>query len=138
MKKTLAIVLLLLCGVLAFAQDTLCPPTKSYIIADGNPKDTAYLKAKCEQAGLGLGLAVLANRIPTDSRFVIPKPSKHLLRQGILHLQLPIDETQTPVRVEYEGGAQLLGLQGPWQHQMCRDTDCLCHRSYGRAMFIMP
>ena len=26
---------------------------------------------------------------------------------------------------------QLLGLQGPWQHQKCRDTDCLCHRSYG-------
>ena len=99
MKRTLAIVLLLLCGVLAFAQDTLCPPTKSYIIADGNSKDTTYLKAKCEQAGLGLGLAVLANRIPTDSRFVIPKPSKHLLRQGILHLQLPIDETQTEFAV---------------------------------------
>ena len=27
--------------------------------------------------------------------------------------------------------AQLLGLQGPWQHQVCRDTDCLHHRSYG-------
>ena len=26
--------------------------------------------------------------------------------------------------------AQLLGLQGPWWHQVCRDTDCLCHRSY--------
>ena len=26
---------------------------------------------------------------------------------------------------------QLLGLQGPWQHQVCRDTDCLCSRSYG-------
>ena len=26
---------------------------------------------------------------------------------------------------------QLLGLQGPWQHQVCRDTDCLRHRSYG-------
>ena len=27
--------------------------------------------------------------------------------------------------------AQLLGLQGPWQHQLFRDTNCLCHRSYG-------
>ena len=27
--------------------------------------------------------------------------------------------------------AQLLGLQGPWQRQVCRDTDCFCCRSYG-------
>ena len=27
--------------------------------------------------------------------------------------------------------AQLLGLQGPWQHQVCRDTNCLRGRSYG-------
>ena len=27
--------------------------------------------------------------------------------------------------------AQLLGLWGPWWHQVCRDTDCLCRRSYG-------
>ena len=27
--------------------------------------------------------------------------------------------------------AQLLGLWGPWQHQVCRDTDCLRHKSYG-------
>ena len=27
--------------------------------------------------------------------------------------------------------AQLLGLQGPKGRQMCRNTDCLCHRSYG-------
>ena len=27
--------------------------------------------------------------------------------------------------------AQLLGLRGPWQHQVCRDTDCLHRRSYG-------
>ena len=99
MKKTLAIVLLLLSGGLAFAQDFLRPPTKSYLIADGDPKDTAYLKAKCEQAGLGLGLAVLANRVPTNSRFVTPKPSKHLLKQGILHLQLPMDETQNEFAV---------------------------------------
>ena len=26
---------------------------------------------------------------------------------------------------------QLLGLWGPWQHQLCRDTDCLCCRSCG-------
>ena len=24
-----------------------------------------------------------------------------------------------------------LGLQGPWQHRVCKDTDSLCHRSYG-------
>ena len=27
--------------------------------------------------------------------------------------------------------AELLGLQGPWQHQVCRDMNCLHHRSYG-------
>ena len=27
--------------------------------------------------------------------------------------------------------AQLLGLRGPWWHQVCRDMDCLCRRSYG-------
>ena len=27
--------------------------------------------------------------------------------------------------------AQLLGLRGPSWHQVCRDTDCLCCRSYG-------
>ena len=34
--------------------------------------------------------------------------------------------------------AQLLGLQGPWWHQVFRDTDCLCHRSYGpiRVFFL--
>ena len=26
---------------------------------------------------------------------------------------------------------QLLGLWGPWWRQVCRDTDCLRHRSYG-------
>ena len=26
---------------------------------------------------------------------------------------------------------QLLGLRGPWRHQVCRDTDCLHHKSYG-------
>ena len=26
---------------------------------------------------------------------------------------------------------QLLGLWGPWLHQVFRDTDCLHHRSYG-------
>ena len=33
--------------------------------------------------------------------------------------------------------AQLLGLWGPWQHQVCRDTDCVCCRNYGpiRAFF---
>ena len=26
--------------------------------------------------------------------------------------------------------AQLLGLWGPWRREVCRDTDCLCRRSY--------
>ena len=34
--------------------------------------------------------------------------------------------------------AQLLGLQGPWQHQVCRDTDCLRHRSYGPIRVFSP
>lgn len=104
MKRVLTIVLLLLYGTVSFAQDSLCLPnitrsTKSYLIADGNPKDTAFLKGKCRQAGLDLGLQVLANRIPTDSKHVTPKPSKHLLKQGTLQLLLPIDETQTEFAV---------------------------------------
>ncbi len=104
MKRVLAIVCLLLSAVFTFAQDASCPPnitrsTKSYLIADGNPKDTAFLKEKCRQAGLDLGLSVLANRIQTHSKLVTPKPSEHLLKQGVLQLQLPIDEKQTEFAV---------------------------------------
>ena len=106
MKKIFAIACLLLCELSTFAQDSLYLPdisrsTKSYLIADYNPKDTAFLKGKCRQASLDLGLSVLANRIPTDSKLVTPKPSEHLLRQGILHLQLPIDDKQTEFAVYY-------------------------------------
>ena len=104
MKRILAIVFLLLCGVFSFAQEPPFPcditrSTKSYLIADYNPKDTAFLKEKCRQAGLDLGLSVLANRVPTDSKLVAPKPSKHLLLQGDLRLQLPIDDKQTEFAV---------------------------------------
>ena len=33
---------------------------------------------------------------------------------------------------------QLLGLWEPWWHQVCRDTDCLCHRSYGLFRVFFP
>ena len=104
MKRVLAIVCLLLSAVVTFAQDSLCPPnisrsTKSYLIADDNPKNTDFLKEKCRQAGLDLGLSVLANRISTNNKLVTPKPSEHLLRQGVLQLQLPIDEKQTEFAV---------------------------------------
>ena len=104
MKKTLAIVFLLLCGIVSFAQQFSFPQnitksTKSYLIADDNPKDTAFLKEKSRQAGLDLGLLVLANRIPTNSKYVAPKPSEHLLKQGILQLQLPMDDSQTEFAV---------------------------------------
>ena len=100
MKKTLAMVLLLLCGVASFAQaweDSLSTPmrsTKSYLIVDLSEKDTAFLKEKSRQAGLDLGLSVLANRIPTNSKYVAPKPSIHLLKQGTLQLQLPMNDSQ--------------------------------------------
>ena len=84
-------------------QDSSCliiqRSTKSYLIADYSPKDDDFVKEKCRQAGLDLGLPVLANRIPTDSRLVGPKPSEHLLRQGVLQLQLPIDAQQTEFAV---------------------------------------
>ena len=103
MKRTLAIVLLLLGGLVSFAQEDVLPVpsrnTKSYLIADYAEKDAAFLKKKCRQAGLDLGLSVLANRVPTNSKHVSPKPSKHLLKQGVLHLQLPIDEQQTEFAV---------------------------------------
>ena len=99
MRRLLAIGLLLLCGITSFAQETdniLVPlrSTKSYLISDYDEKDTAFLKAKCRQSGLDLGLSVVANRIPTDSKLVSPKPSKHLLKQGVLQLQLPMNERQ--------------------------------------------
>ena len=104
MKRTLAIVLLLLCGVFSFAQVVEFPQditksTKSYMIADYDPKDTAFLKEKCRVASLDLGLSVLANRIPTNSEYVTPKPSWHLLKQGVLQLQLPMDDSQTEFAV---------------------------------------
>ena len=104
MRRT-AFVILLLCGVTCFAQDleTVLPTsvrsTKSYLIAKHSAKDTAFLKAQCRQAGIDLGLEVLANRIPIDSRIVTPKPSVHLLRQDTLYLQLPIDDKQTEFAV---------------------------------------
>lgn len=95
MKRTLAIVLLLLEVIVSFAQEPLVTrSTKSYLIADCNPKDTAFLKEKCRQAGLDLGFSVLANRIPADSKLVGPRPSEHILKQGVLRLQLPMNETQ--------------------------------------------
>ena len=54
-------------------QDSLVDrSTKSYLIADYADNDTAFLKAKCRQAGLDLGLIVVANRIPTSSKLVSP------------------------------------------------------------------
>ena len=100
MKRTLAIVCLLLCAVFSLAQEPLVSrSTKSCLIVDGNTKDAAFLKEKSRQAGIDIGLTVLANRIPTDSRLVAPKPSKHLLKQGLLQLQLPIDDSQTEFAV---------------------------------------
>ena len=100
MKRISAIVCLLLCAVFTFAQEPLVKrSTKSYLIVDGNAKDVTFLKEKGRQAGLDLGLAVLANRVPTDSKLVGPKPSKHLLKQGLLHLQLPINDNQNEFAV---------------------------------------
>ena len=104
MKRLLVSILLLLCRMASFAQENNGLPTperstKSYLIVDCNEKDTAFLKGKCRQAGLDLGHSVLANRIPTDSKLVSPKPSKHLLKQGVLRLQLPMDEKQTEFAV---------------------------------------
>ena len=105
MRKTLAIVLLLLCSTVSFAQEnvgsgsTPMRSSKSYMIVEDTEKDLAFLKEKSRQAGLDLGLSVLANRISTDSKLVTPKPSDHLLKQGILHLQLPMDDNQTEFAV---------------------------------------
>ena len=100
MKKSVTIICLLLCGVLSFAQDPFVSrSTKSYLIAEYNPKDTSFLQEKCRQAGLDLGISVLANRIPTNSRLVSPKPSPHLLKQGTLQLQSNIDDNQIEIAV---------------------------------------
>ena len=64
MKKLFVFVSLLLCGVVSFAQENAdslpCPlrSTKSYLIAEYTEKDTAFLKEKCRQADLDLGLSV--------------------------------------------------------------------------------
>ncbi len=106
MKRVLSIGLLLLSGVVSFAQVFSFPQntiksTKSYLIANYDTKDTAYLKEKCRQAGLDMGLSVLANRIPTDSKWVSPVPSYHLLKQGVSELQLPMDDSQTVFAVRH-------------------------------------
>ncbi len=102
MKRILTIVCLLLSATISFAQEPLVPrSTKSYLLADGNAKHEAYLREKARQAGLDLGITVLANRIPTSSKLVGPKPSKHLLKQGLLQLQLPIDDKQTEFAVHH-------------------------------------
>ena len=73
--------------------------TKSYLICDYTEKDASYVQGKCHQAGIDVGHQVLANRIATYSRYVTPKPSKHLLRQGILKLHLDISADQTDFAV---------------------------------------
>ena len=98
-ETVLTLLMLFICGMRSFAQDSLCQPsqlrsTQSYLIVDSPAKDTAFLNEKCRQAGLLMGLPVQANRIPTNSKLVAPIPSKHLLKQGALHLQLPMDEKQ--------------------------------------------
>ena len=45
--------------------------------------------------------------------------------------------SSVPVKVECEGGGQLLGWQGPWQCQVCRDIDCLLHRNYGSVRVLL-
>ena len=96
MKRKLAIVLFLMCGMVSLAQEPFVErSTKSCLIADYNPKETVFLKEKCRQAGLDLGLSVMANRVPTNSKHVSPKPSKHLLKQGVLELQSALDDNQT-------------------------------------------
>ena len=67
--RRLLVIVFLLCGLVSFAQekeDSLVIPlrsTKSYLIADYADNDTAFLKAKCRQAGLDLGLVVVANMV---------------------------------------------------------------------------
>ena len=100
MKNILVIFILVFCGFVSHAQDTIpLRSTKSYILVKEDEKDLAFLKEKSLRAGLDLGIEVLANRIGTDSKLVTPKPSKHLLSQGILQLQLPIDDKQTEFAV---------------------------------------
>ena len=100
MKNTLAILVLLFSGLLSQAQDTLpLRNSKSYLIVKEGEKDSAYLAEKCRQAGLDMGIEVLANRIPTNSKLVSPRPSEHLLRQGTLRLLLPLDEKDTEFAV---------------------------------------
>lgn len=99
MKRLLTFMMSFVCGMFSFAQDSLCPPspsrsTQSYLIVDFTPNDTAFLKEQCRKAGLLMGLPVQANRIPVSSKLVAPMPSKHLLKQGVLHLQLPMDDKQ--------------------------------------------
>lgn len=69
--------------------------SRSYFINSFDKKDASFVQEKCRQAGLHHGLEVLANRIPTNDKMVGPKPSEHLLRQGILNLLLPLDDSQT-------------------------------------------
>lgn len=69
--------------------------SKSYLCNEYNEKDAIYVAEKCRQAGLDLSSAVWANRIPANKSLYFDD----LLKQGELHLQLPLDATQTEFAV---------------------------------------
>ena len=73
--------------------------TKSYLCNAYAAKDAAFVVQKCRQAGLDYSLEVWANRIHADATVNYD----HLLKQGELELQLPIDATQTEFAVYHSG-----------------------------------
>ena len=69
--------------------------------------------------------------------WTLPKqPCMHRCRFLFVYFFLPVAALpQWELSVKM---AQLLGLRGPWKHQVCRDMDCVHPRSYGPVSLSEP
>lgn len=61
----------------------------------GNDAAVKKLVDKAESSGVHIGIHTLTNFMTTDDAYVTPKPSEHLLKQGVVRLLNGLDENQT-------------------------------------------
>lgn len=68
-------------------------------VKGGKDNDVRMLVEKAESQGIHVGIHTLSNFTTTNDSYVSPRPSEHLLKQGIVKLQEGIDESQTDFAV---------------------------------------
>lgn len=71
----------------------------STFVKDGD-KGVRRMVKKAEQRGISIGIHTLSNFITTNDAYVTPKPSEHLLKQGILFLTSDIDAQQKEITIK--------------------------------------